>query len=223
MTTKPIDNSDVPAPAQADRGHGEREGVRACEQCHGRATLEAKWSFGSNFLCRDCFTAGQAETDEVEAHEMKEFGGAYGVPERPLVLPLTTPPAAALQVQADEVARLTRERDEARAKYEFDLCPIELAAAIARAEAAERQLAKVTEALQDIATDSREYGEADYYGLVVRIQDRAEAALADAETQDEGAGPCRYCDGSGWFYSEPELGPCQCAAGLAHANPKEPS
>jgi hypothetical protein len=24
--------------------------------------------------------------------------------------------------------------------------------------------------------------------------------------------PCRYCDGSGYFYSDPDFGPCSCAA-----------
>lgn len=28
--------------------------------------------------------------------------------------------------------------------------------------------------------------------------------------------PCQYCDGNGWFYSDPELGPCVCKAGDAH-------
>lgn len=62
--------------------------VEPCERCHRPADLKATWSFGENFLCDECFAAGQAESDEVEAHEMQNFGGAYGVPERPSVVRL---------------------------------------------------------------------------------------------------------------------------------------
>ena len=64
---------------------GEKLTRQGCERCHGAATLKATWSFGSSWLCDGCFADGQAETDEVEAHEMNVFGGAWGIPERPQV------------------------------------------------------------------------------------------------------------------------------------------
>lgn len=63
------------------------EAIR-CESCHGLATCKATWSSGSNFLCYECLAGGQADTDEVEAHEMSVFGAAWGIPERPVVTPI---------------------------------------------------------------------------------------------------------------------------------------
>jgi len=67
---------------------GQAARVRRCECCHGVASIKATWSSGSNFLCDGCFLDGQAQTDEVEAHEMALFGGSWGLPERPTVQPL---------------------------------------------------------------------------------------------------------------------------------------
>lgn len=30
--------------------------------------------------------------------------------------------------------------------------------------------------------------------------------------------PCEFCDGSGWFYSDPDFGACSCPAGDAHVS-----
>lgn len=54
----------------------------ACEQCHRPATHKGTNSHGSNFLCGDCIASNEAAGDEIDAHEMKHFGGAYGLVER---------------------------------------------------------------------------------------------------------------------------------------------
>lgn len=83
----------------------------ACEQCHRPATHKGTNSHGSNFLCGDCIASNEAAGDEIDAHEMKHFGGAYGLVERMHYEPLAR---NAGFIRADLVDDLVKALEEAR-------------------------------------------------------------------------------------------------------------
>jgi hypothetical protein len=80
-------------------------GCQSCRQCGSAATMLARFpSGGSEFFCDPCIQQNEATSDEVDMHELRTFGGAYGLCPRPTYEPLCRADPATIS----ELVRLAR-------------------------------------------------------------------------------------------------------------------
>lgn len=107
-------------PEKLDEIEAGLAGVMTCRQCGSPATLRAHFQTGgTEIFCDPCVQDHEAISNEIDAHEMQHFGGAYGLVPRPKYTPIASHHGLDPQTVAELVrlARIGRDLEQGREVY----------------------------------------------------------------------------------------------------------
>lgn len=59
--------------------------------CGNQADYKAIFQHGETEICDSCYRQQEQITNEIDEHEVKNFGGSYGLCPRPILVPIEKP------------------------------------------------------------------------------------------------------------------------------------